>query len=322
MGKLTNKFLPDVQLNKEVWNPKSIQKVGVRGVKIHLPIKMKDGSVQDTIAVVSSYASQEPTSSLNMSRCAETIYQVLKANSTGDGFNDMKEFCRVLKEKHNSTDVYCKARFELLFDSKTPMSDRFTTEPVKCTLETKYINGEYRNYLTLDIIGFSLCPCAKELASLWTNTTEEEHKIIDSIEDETLKWKIKNSGYASHSQKSRVTATIELKEGERLWIEDVIEMANKSFSTPTTMMAKRCDEAYVVQTAYLGGYFDDDKKFNKVEYAGPKFVEDIIRYMAKFLDDEMDKRLKDYVIVVENYESLHSQDETAVAVLNAGRELN
>lgn len=322
MGKLTNKYLPDVQLNKKVWNPKVIQKVGVGHVKIRLPIKMKDGSIQETIAEVSAYAKQEPTSSLNMSRCAEAAYEVLKTNSSKDGFNDMKEFCKLLREKHGSTDVYCKARFELLFNSQTPMSDRLTVEPVKCVLETKFKDGEYRNYLTVDIIGFSLCPCAKELASLWTNTTEEEHAIIEGIENEELKWKIKNSGYASHSQKSRIRVTIELKDGERLWIEDVVEMANKSFSTPTTMMAKRCDEAYVVQTAYLGGYFDDDKKFNKVDYAGPKFVEDIIRYMAKFLDDEMDKRLKDYVIVVENYESLHSQDETAVAVLNAGRELN
>lgn len=320
--KLTNKYLPDVQLDKVPLHPKAIQKVGVGEVKIYLPVKMKDGSVQNTIATVSAYARQSENSSLNMSRCAETMYAVRNAATDEDGFKDMVEFCKILTEKHQSTETFCKAKFELLFDDLTPMSDRYTCEPVKCEFETKYINGAYRNFLTVEYVGMSLCPCAKQLCSLWTNTTEEEHQIIDAIENEELKWKIKNSGYASHSQKSKFRATMELSDDNRLWIEDVIAMMDKSFSVPTTMMAKRCDEAYVVQTAYLGGYFGDDKKFNRVEHAGPKFVEDEIRDLAKFLDDELDKTIKDYVIVCTNYESLHSQDETAVAVLNAGRELN
>lgn len=323
-GKITNQSLPDVQLNKDIFYQREIGKVGVGGVEVYLPIQMKDGSIQTPIAVISTYCKLDKnTAGINMSRGAEVIYNVLHSNSSGNGFHDLEYFCKELVEKHKSTDVYCKAKFKLILNGSTPMSNKSTCEPIECIIESIYRNNQYKTLLTVSHIGMSMCPCAKELASLWTNTTEEEHNIIESIENEDLKWKIKNAGYSSHSQKSKITATVELNSlnENKLWIEDIVEMMNNSFSTSTTMMAKRCDESYTVQTAYLGGYFDDDKKFNKVENSGPKFVEDEIRYMSKFLDEELDKRINDYVIVVTNYESLHSKDETAVAILNAGREL-
>lgn len=325
MGKITNKSLPDVQLNKDIFYNRSIGKVGVGGVEIYLPIKMKDGTTQTPIAVISSYCSlSKDSAGINMSRSAQTIYEILHNESTGNGFRDLEYFCQKLQENHNSPDIYCKAKFKLILNDVTPMSGKKTFEPIDVVIESIFKNGKYKTLVTVEYIGMSLCPCAKELASLWTNTTEEEHDLINKIENEKLKWKIKNAGYASHSQKSKLKVTVELnKESEEvIWIEDIVEMMKKSFSTPTTMMAKRCDESYTVQTAYLGGYFDDDKEFNPVPYSGPKFVEDEIRYMAKFLDEELDKRIKDYVIVCVNYESLHSKDETAVAILNANRELH
>lgn len=323
MGKITNKSLPDVQLNKDIFYKRSIGKVGVGGVEIYLPIKMKDGSVQKPIAVVSSYCSlNKDTAGINMSRGAQTIYEVLHETSSGDGFIDLNYFCKKLKESHQSDNVYCKAKFKLILNDEAPMSGRKTCEPVDVVIESIYKDSKYKTLLTVEYIGMSMCPCAKELASLRTNTTEDEWKFIESIENEQLRWKIMNAGYSSHSQKSKLKVTVELRDDVTLWIEDIIEMMKKSFSTPTTMLAKRCDEAYTVQTAYLGGYFDDDKKFVEVPFSGPKFVEDEIRYMAKFLDDELDKTINDYVIVCTNYESLHSKDETAVAVLNASRELN
>lgn len=322
MGVITNKNLPDVQLNKDIFYERSIGKVGVGGVEIYLPIKMKDGSVQNTIAVISSYCSlNKNVAGINMSRGAQTIYEVLHENTSGDGFKDLEYFCQKLKEKHQSDNVYCKARFKLILNDEAPMSKRKTCEPIDVVIESVYKDGKYKTLLTVEYIGMSMCPCAKELASLKTNTTDEEWKFIESIENEQLRWKIMNAGYSSHSQKSKLKVTVELNHENELWIEDIIDMMKKSFSTPTTMLAKRCDEAYTVQTAYLGGYFDDDKKFVEVPYSGPKFVEDEIRYMAKFLDNELDKTIKDYVIVCVNYESLHSKDETAVAVLNANREL-
>lgn len=325
MGKITNKNLPDVQSNKDIFYERSIGKVGVGGVEIYLPIKMRDGSVQNTVAVVSSYCSlKKDVAGINMSRGAQTIYEVLHEDTTGDGFCDLEYFCKKLRENHNSDDVYCKAKFKLILNDEAPMSGKKTCEPVDVVIESIFKNNEYKTLLTVEYIGMSMCPCAKELASLKTNTTEEEWKFIESIEDEKLRWKIMNAGYASHSQKSKLKVTVEINKDQtnKLWIEDIIDMMKKSFSTPTTMLAKRCDEAYTVQTAYLGGYFDDDKNFVEVPYSGPKFVEDEIRYMAKFLDDELDQRIKDYVIVCVNYESLHSKDETAVAVLNANRELS
>ena len=323
MGKITNKNLPDIQKGKENFHKLPIEKVGVRGVEQWLPIQMKDGSTQKVHAKISSYCSlDENTAGINMSRCSQVINEVLN-NTSGSGFTDLEEFCKILTIKHQSPDVYIKAKFNLLFDKLTPMSEIQTIEPVECVVESQYRNNEYKTFLTVSVVGMSLCPCAKALASLETNTTEEEWNFIKSIENEELRWKIMNAGYASHSQKSKITATVELSKDENkiLWIEDLIQMINRSFSTPTFMTAKRCDEGYIVQTAYLGGYFDDNKKFNKVEGTGPKFVEHEARDLAVQLNKELDNTIVDYVLVCENFESLHSMDETAVSVLTAGRNL-
>lgn len=323
MGKITNDNLPDMQKSKENFHKIPIGKVGVRNVEQWLPIKMKDGSIQRVQAKLSSYCYlQEDLAGINMSRCSQVINEVLN-NSSGSGFTDLEDFCKILVDRHQSPDVYIKARFKLLFDKLTPMSDIQTIEPVECVIESQYKKGEYKTFVTVGLVGMSMCPCAKALASLETCTTPEEWEFIKNIPNESLRWKIMNAGYASHSQKSKITVTVELlKDLENIfWIEDLIQMISKAFSTPTFMTAKRCDEGYIVQTAYLGGFFDDNKNFNKVEGTGPKFVEHEARDLAVQLNEELDKRIKDYVLVCENYESLHSMDETAVAILSAGRTL-
>lgn len=323
MGKITNKYLPDIQKGKENFHKIAIEKVGVRGVEQWLPIKMKDGSIQKVQARISSYCYlDENTAGINMSRCSQVINEILN-NSSGSGFTDLEEFCKILTKRHQSPDVYIEAKFKLLFDKLTPMSEIQTIEPVECIIESQFRDGLYKTFLTVSVVGMSMCPCAKALASLETCTTKKEWEFIQNISDEKLRWKIMNAGYASHSQKSKITATVELGPNRNniLWIEDIIRMINNSFSTPTFMTAKRCDEGYIVQTAYLGGYFDDDKNFNKVEGTGPKFVEHEARDLAVQLNKELDNSIQDYILTCENFESLHSMDETAVSILSAGRNL-
>ena len=154
-------------------------------------------------------------------------------------------------------------------------------------------------------------------------TLEEQDWLKNADIPLSLRDKLSLSGFGAHNQRSEIQTTIELLHDDvkEIWIEDVVDMIRAASSCPTKSVLKRPDEKYVTEVSYMGGYFDDQGCFNKVENAGAKFVEDISRDLAKQLDVQLDKTIADYVIVVNNQESIHSQSIMATSILTAGRRL-
>lgn len=327
-GKITAEHLPDMQKTETGFYKKRIAKVGVRGIKQYIPILMKDGSMQSVMADISSYCSLDETfKGINMSRITRTINKVLKDNP--NGFRGLEEFVKELAVAHNSPDVFIKAKFKMLMNNETPMSDLYSQEPIDIIIESQFRNNEYKTFLSVETVGMSLCPCSKEMSMLYNNLTEEEMDVLNGLNNEmpsvegSLYRKIMMAGYGAHNQRSHINIKVELNEDKSntLWIEDIYEIANNASSCHTRSVLKRPDEKYETEVSYLGGYFDDEKKFIEVPGNGPKFTEDIARDVAELLDKELDNTIKDYVIVVNNEESIHTGDIMATSVLNAGRTL-
>lgn len=327
-GKITAELLPDMQKTETGFYKKRIAKVGVRGIKQYIPILMKDGSVQTVMANISSYCSLDETfKGINMSRITRTINKVLKDNP--NGFRGLEAFVKELAEAHNSPDVYIKAVFRMLMNKSTPMTDLYSQEPIDVTIESQFRNNEYKTYLRVESVAMSLCPCSKEMSRLYNNVTEDELQLIEGLKltdnptAHNLYNKIMMAGYGAHNQRSHIDIKVEISKElpETMWIEDIYEIANIASSCHTRSVLKRPDEKYETEVSYLGGYFDDDKEFIEVPGNGPKFTEDIARDVAEQLDKELDKSIKDYVIVINNEESIHTGEIMATSVLNAGREL-
>lgn len=325
MGNITIDKLPDMQKTQTGFYKKGIEKVGVRNILSYLPIRMKNGSVQKVLANISSYCSlDKDTKGINMSRIARTINQVLNEESSGNGFRDLERFVKDLREAHNSPDIYIKAKFRILLDDKSPMSQLYSQEPVDVKIESQFRNNEYKTFLTVQTTEMSLCPCSKTMSLLVNNITEEEKVELKSLSYNLLK-KVENSGFGAHNQKSIIQATVELnREADKvLWIEDIRDMLQLSASCPSYSILKRNDEKYVTEMSYMGSYIDDDKNLvtPKDTNAGPKFVEDIIRDLSSYLDKELDNTIVDYVLVCNNQESIHSEEILATSILTAGRNL-
>lgn len=329
MGKITTQYLPDMQKTQTGFYKKRIAKVGVRGIKQYIPIQMKNGEVQNVLANISSYCSLDETfKGINMSRITRTINKVLTDKKQQNGFRNLEAFVKELVEAHNSPDVYIKAKFLMLINSSTPMSDLYSQEPIEVTIESQFREKQYKTFLTVETVAMSLCPCSKEMSLMTNNLNSEE---VDALQllgisklpvHQSLYNKIIKSGFGAHNQRSHINIKVELKKNsdEVLWIEDVYHIALNASSCPTRSVLKREDEKFVTEVSYLGGYYDDDKTFIYTN-GGPKFVEDIARAVAEQLDKQLDKTINDYVIVVNNEESIHTGDIMATSVLNAGREL-
>jgi GTP cyclohydrolase I len=102
----------------------------------------------------------------------------------------------------------------------------------------------------------------------------------------------KISEYGAHNQRSHVTIKAKLR--KHLWMEELIDIAEEEASCELYGILKRPDEKYVTERAY----------------DNPKFVEDLVRDVAKRLNDE--ERVSAYVVEAENFESIHNHSAYAL----------
>lgn len=100
------------------------------------------------------------------------------------------------------------------------------------------------------------------------------------------------SAYGAHNQRSHVTITA--RTNSFVWIEDIIRVAEESASCELFGLLKRSDEKWVTERAY----------------DNPKFVEDMVRDVARRLDE--DPRIDAFVVESENFESIHNHSAYAL----------
>ena len=99
------------------------------------------------------------------------------------------------------------------------------------------------------------------------------------------------SAYGAHNQRCRIEASVRFR--GKMWIEELVTLLESAASCPVFAVLKRPDEKWVTEHAF----------------ENPKFVEDIVRDLARALEHE--KRVSWYSINSENYESIHSHNAYA-----------
>lgn len=100
------------------------------------------------------------------------------------------------------------------------------------------------------------------------------------------------SDYGAHNQRSHLTLQVQI-DGE-FAIETLIQIAEDEASASLYGLLKRPDEKFVTEQAYNN----------------PKFVEDMVRDLAKRLSDT--PQITHYIVESENFESIHNHSAHAV----------
>lgn len=95
----------------------------------------------------------------------------------------------------------------------------------------------------------------------------------------------------AHNQRGYVTVRVTPR--EHIWLEEIIEAIERSASCDLFPVLKRPDEKLVTERAY-------DR---------PRFVEDVVREVARAFD--VDDRIAAYEVEVENHESIHAHNAYA-----------
>jgi len=105
------------------------------------------------------------------------------------------------------------------------------------------------------------------------------------------------SAYGAHNQRGMVRLAVRFK--RFVWIEDLIRLVEYAASSEVYSVLKRPDEKYVTESAY----------------ENPKFVEDVVRDIAKEL--KSDSNISWFLVDVENFESIHNH--SAYACIERGK---
>jgi GTP cyclohydrolase I len=166
-------------------------------------------------------------------------------------------------ERLDAETGHIEMTFPYFVMKSAPVSGVKSLLDYRATLIGEIRKGRLETWIKVVVPVTSLCPCSKKI-----------------------------SDYGAHNQRSHVTITAKI-EGH-VWIEEIIDIAEKEASCEVYGILKRPDEKYVTERAY----------------DNPKFVEDMVRDVAVRLNAE--DRIRAYVVESENFESIHNHSAYAL----------
>lgn len=238
----------------------AINKVGIKDI-FH-PIRLKDraGGEQRTVANFNMYVNlPHDFKGTHMSRFVDILNRHERELS-------VESFSQMLAEMTEYLDAsagHIEMSFPYFVMKKAPVSGVESLMDYKAAIFGEHRDGRTEVWLKVVVAVTSLCPCSKTISS-----------------------------YGAHNQRSHITITARIS--EHMWLEELIDIAEKQASCELYSMLKRVDEKYVTERAY----------------DNPKFVEDIVRDVAVALNDEA--RVAAYVVEAENFESIHNHSAYAM----------
>jgi GTP cyclohydrolase I len=237
-----------------------INRVGIKDVSHPVKVKDRARGEQHTIASFKMYVNLPHNfKGTHMSRFVEILNQHEREIS-------VESFGRMLvemTERLAATSGHIEMSFPYFVMKKAPVSGVESLMNYQATIFGEHTNGRTEVWLKVLVPTTSLCPCSKEI-----------------------------SEYGAHNQRSHITVTARLT--EHMWLEELIDIAEREASCQVYGILKRPDEKFVTERAY----------------DNPKFVEDTVRDVAAALN--RDKRVRAYIVESENFESIHNHSAYAM----------
>lgn len=238
----------------------AIDRVGIRDISWPISVPDREQGVQETVAQVSlSVSLPQDYRGTHMSRFIE----VLSAQEKKVTFHNMEGLLLSLKERLRARDAHAVFDFPYFIMKSAPVSGAKGRLRCDVRFEAAMLNDFFDLVTTVTVPVQTLCPCSREI-----------------------------SEYGAHNQRAHAVMSVRL--GGFVWLEEFIEMAERSSSSPVYSLLKREDEKFVTEHAYMT----------------PRFVEDSVRELA--LEMQRDDRVLWYMVSVTSHESIHNHDAFAV----------
>ena len=249
-----------------------IDQVGI--ADLHYPIVVLDKARerQQTIATITmSVNLPHHFKGTHMSRFIE----VLNDHRGEVTMRTLPVLLRDLRSRLDAESARIEVQFPYFLERSAPVSGAKGLMDYDCSFVGELSGGNDDFILGVRVPVKSLCPCSKEI-----------------------------SDYGAHNQRGQIamevrSARSSSDERALVWIEELVEVADRSASAPVYPLLKRADERHVTMQAY----------------DNPVFVEDMVRNVAVQLQG--DDRIDWFRVHAVNQESIHNH--SAFARIDWGR---
>ncbi|GAA6208273.1 GTP cyclohydrolase FolE2 [Cognatishimia sp. WU-CL00825] len=255
---------------------KQIQHVGISNFRLPISYRTREGGdVTLETSVTGTVSLEEDKKGINMSRIMRSFYKHAEKTFS---FEVLEHALADYKADLESFDARIQMRFRYPMKIESLRSGLEGYQYYDLAMEKVEVDGKALKIMHLDYVYSSTCPCSLELS---------EHARQSRGQLAT-----------PHSQRSVARISVVTTPIQRLWFEDLIEMARCAVPTETQVMVKR----------------EDEQAFAELNAANPIFVEDAARLFCHEL--QQDDRIGDFRVIASHQESLHSHD--AVSILTEG----
>lgn len=258
----------DIQSNHDDRNI-PIDQVGVSDLRYPIIVLDQKNEKQQTVANISmSVNLPHHFKGTHMSRFIE----ILNKHRGEITIRTLPDILHDLKKHLKAESARVELSFPYFLERKAPVSKAKSLMEYECSFVGESNAKEDDFVFGVRVPVTSLCPCSKAM-----------------------------SEKSAHNQRGYVTIDIRTrrdKEGrlQFMWIEELIEIAEKSASGPVYSLLKRADEKFVTDQAY----------------DNPVFVEDIVRNVTSHLKNDL--RVLWMRVKAVNHESIHNH--SAFAIIN------
>ena len=252
--------LPDVQAAPDQRGV-ALDEVGVSGIKHPVAVADRDQGKQNTVAELSMSVALPPQiKGAHLSRFVELLHEQGGELTPASVITA----ARTLRQRLESDAATLSATYTHFRSRTAPVSGATGLLDYAVTLSGRSALDGERLSLTVRVPVTSVCPCSKAI-----------------------------SDYGAHNQRGYLTVTVEpCQQGDgtfaTVWVEELIDIAEASASSPVYPILKRSDERHVTMAGY----------------DHPVFVEDMVREVALHLRD--DNRVQAWDVEAVNDESIHN----------------
>ncbi len=249
--------LADVQSHPDT-RKVPISRVGVKNIRFPVTVRDRRKTAQQTVARIDmSVDLPHHFKGTHMSRFME----ILNAYDGEISVEALPTILRTMRRRLNAGTAHMRIAFPYFIAKAAPVTAARGLLSYDCAFDAT--SGDPDDFvLTVRVPVTTLCPCSREI-----------------------------SARGAHNQRSLVTVQARF-EGE-LWIEDLVELVDRSASCELYPVLKRSDEKWVTERAY----------------DNPRFVEDLVREVTVRLREV--ERISWFSVHVVNYESIHEHDAYA-----------
>ena len=250
--------IPDIQSQPDK-RKITIDKVGVKGIRYPIVVQDREKGIQHSVADFNIYVElPHQRRGTHMSRFLE----VLNRYHTEVFIDKLDAFLSELKTTLKADSAYIDIMFPFFVKKKAPVSRVSSLLSYDCNFNASF-KDSFELWIGVKVPVTTLCPCSKAI-----------------------------SVYGAHNQRSEIF--IKVRYREFVWLEELIQLAEKHSSCEIYPLLKRSDEKYVTEKAYNN----------------PKFVEDVVREIT--LELNKDKRITGFYVEAENLESIHAHNAYAL----------